>query len=67
LQRTGYNASRGWKVVNQYRVSDLLSAFWQKDLREVWKEKADTIQAIQELVGLCKLTMVGNFPTVIRR
>lgn len=51
---------RGWKSTNKYRVSDLLSVYWEKDLREVWKEKADLIKAIQELVGLCKLTLSGK-------
>lgn len=57
--RQAYNL-RGFKSVNQYRVTDLLSAFWQKDLREVWKEKAETIDAIKELVGLCKLTLAHH-------
>lgn len=48
---------RGWKAINKFRVSDLLSVFWGKDLREVWKEKADLIKGIQELVGICKLTL----------
>jgi len=57
-----YYKLRGWKAVNSYRVSDILSELWQVDLREVWRKKAETIQAIQELVALCKLTLTGLRP-----
>lgn len=54
---------KGWGSVNKYRTRDLLSALWQVDLMEVWREKAETINAIEELVGLCKLTNPLGYKT----
>jgi len=54
-----YYMARGWKCLHRWKVTDLLSAFWEVDLREVWKEKAEQIEAIKDLVSLCKATMAG--------
>lgn len=55
-----YYKARGWKCLHKWKVTDILSAFWEVDLREVWKEKAEQIQSIKELVSLCKATMTGT-------
>jgi hypothetical protein len=57
--RRAYNL-KGFGSVSDYRTQDMLSVLWQVDLREVWREKGDTIKAIDTLVGLCKLTMLGE-------
>lgn len=48
-----------YKGMRKWKTSDLLSALWGVDLREVWKQKADEIQAITGLVEMCKLTLTG--------
>lgn len=58
--REYYRPKNVFKAVNKYKTSDLLSALWEVDLREVWKEKAEQIQAIQQLVGLCKQTLTDD-------
>jgi superfamily I DNA/RNA helicase len=49
-----------WKAVSAWKTKDLLSVLWEVDLREVEKEKGETIDAICELVRLCKITLAGR-------
>ena len=50
---------RGRRAVNKWKTRELLSAAWGKDLRELWKTKGPVIQAIEDLVSKCKITLTG--------
>ena len=61
---TGRHYRFGWKAVNKFNVRNLLELHWQtkpeyagKTLNDLWKDKADVIRAVEDLVGLCKLTL----------
>jgi len=49
----------GWRAVNKYRTRNMLEVLWGIDLREVWKQKAIVIQAIEELVHYSKINLAG--------
>jgi DNA helicase-2/ATP-dependent DNA helicase PcrA len=55
-------ASTGRLKVNQYRVQDLVSAILEMDIREIRKKKPQLLKATEELVGLCKMNLVGLVP-----
>lgn len=50
---------RGLKV-NSYRVQDILAELLEKDIRDLRRDKATVIKATEELVGLCKMNLVGH-------
>jgi superfamily I DNA/RNA helicase len=45
--------------VNSYRVQDIISELLEKDIRELRRTKSEVIKATEELVGLCKMNLVG--------
>jgi superfamily I DNA/RNA helicase len=45
--------------VNSYRVQDIISEILGKDIRELRRTKPEVIKATEELVGLCKMNLVG--------
>lgn len=50
---------------NSYRVQDIISELLETDIREIRKYKPTVIKATEELVGLCKMNLVGfNGPTL---
>lgn len=48
---------RGYNLVNDYIIQKHLEDIWQVDLREIWKEKADQVKAIEDLVNLAMQTL----------
>lgn len=44
--------------VNSYRVQDIIAELYERDIRELRKTKQETINAIEDLVGLCKMNLV---------
>jgi DNA helicase-2/ATP-dependent DNA helicase PcrA len=46
--------------VESWRVQNILSVIMEKDIREIWKEKAEVIKATGKLVGLCKLNLIDH-------
>lgn len=67
LHSLGFSAVRksfGGVKVNQYRVSDIVCHILNMDPYEVRKTKGDTLRAACDLVGLCKMNLVGiDMPT----
>lgn len=62
MHSLGYNAvqkSFGRVDVNSYRVQDIISELSGKDIRELRRCKPEVIKAAEQLVGLCKMNMVG--------
>lgn len=45
--------------VNSYRVQDIISELLERDIRELRRTKPEVIKATEELVGLCKMNLVG--------
>jgi len=45
--------------VNSYRVQDIISELLERDIRELRRTKPILIKATEELVGLCKMNLVG--------
>jgi superfamily I DNA/RNA helicase len=45
--------------VNSYRVQDIISEILGRDIRDLRRVKAEVIKATEELVGLCKMNLVG--------
>lgn len=54
-------AAFGKLKVDQYRVQDIIADLLGKDIRDLRKDKLETVKAVEELVGLCKMNLVGFF------
>lgn len=62
MHSLGFKAVRarfGNVAVNQYRVSDIICNIMQKDPRELRKSDPELLRATSDLVGLCKMNLVG--------
>lgn len=46
--------------VNEYRVQDIISELLGRDTRELRRTKGEMIQAVEHLVGLCKMNLIGG-------
>lgn len=46
--------------VESYRVQNIISMILERDIRDLWKEKADVIRATEKLVGLCKMNLINR-------
>lgn len=45
--------------VNSYRVQDIIAELLERDIRELRRIKPEVIKATEELVGLCKMNLIG--------
>lgn len=50
-----------WGSVSKYKSRDLLSLLWGRDLREIWKEKATVIEAVEDLVRKVKINLAHEW------
>jgi DNA helicase II / ATP-dependent DNA helicase PcrA len=46
--------------VSSYRVQDIISEILETDIRELRRRKPEVLKAIESLVGLCKMNLVGS-------
>lgn len=45
--------------VNSFRVQDIIASLMERDIREIRKDNPVLLKATEELVGLCKMNLVG--------
>lgn len=45
--------------VNEYRVADIIAELLGKDIRDIRRDNPVLVRAVQDLVGLCKMNLVG--------
>ena len=60
MHSMGFKAVRqyiGSAQVNQYRITDIISACTGRDPRELRKHKMEMLKATEDLVGLCKMNL----------
>jgi len=50
-----------WGSTSKWKTRRLLSTHWNKDLEEVWKEKATVINAVEDLVGYAKINLKFSY------
>jgi hypothetical protein len=48
--------------VESYRVSNIISELLERDIRELRKYEPDLVKATEQLVGLCKMNLLGGNP-----
>lgn len=51
-----------WRNINQWKTRNLLENHLDQDIREVFKERPVYVQAVEELVRLCKVNLVEAEP-----
>jgi len=57
--RRSFELLPGDKGINKYHVQDIISEILGKDIRQLRKDKPTLIKAVEELVSLCKMNLIG--------